>query len=294
MDIVDSPAELCAACERARRAGKRVGFVPTMGALHDGHLALVDEARRRADFVVVSIFVNPTQFGPSEDFSRYPRTFEADRARCEASGVDVVFAPAPAAMYVAGDETRVHVGETAAHLCGATRPGHFEGVCTVVAKLFALVGPSVAVFGRKDYQQFRVLSRMVEDLMLPVEVVGLATVREPDGLAMSSRNRYLSERDRARALGLARGLTRAVERFDAGERSAGKLRAVVLAEVEAIADAIDYVAVADAERVVPFADEAQIGERAVVAVAARLGATRLIDNVVLGEERGPLDEGARA
>jgi pantoate--beta-alanine ligase len=294
MDVVHSPAELRLVCERARANGKRVGFVPTMGALHEGHLALVAEARRRADLVVVSIFVNPTQFGPAEDLSRYPRTLESDCARCERAGVDVVFAPEAAAMYVAGDETRVRVGETAMHLCGAHRPGHFEGVCTVVAKLFALVGPSVAVFGRKDYQQFRVLSRMATDLMLPVEVVGHPTVREVDGLAMSSRNRYLSDGERARALGLARGLTRAASRFAEGERRAGVLRQEVLAEVEAVTDAIDYVAVADADQVVPFDDAADVGERVLVAVAARIGHTRLIDNIVLGEEPGPLARGAGA
>ncbi|MBM4357217.1 MAG: pantoate--beta-alanine ligase, partial [Deltaproteobacteria bacterium] len=225
---------------------------------------------------------------PAEDFARYPRTLEADCARCEQAQVALVFAPEAQAMYAAGEETRVRVGDTAAHLCGAHRPGHFEGVCTVVAKLFALVGPSVAVFGRKDYQQFRLLSRMATDLMLPVEVVGFPTVREPDGLAMSSRNRYLSEVDRGRALGLARGLTRAAASFEAGERRAGVLRALALTEVEAVADAIDYVAVAEPDRVVPFEDDADVGDRALVAIAARIGNTRLIDNVVLGEEPGPL------
>lgn len=288
MIVLHEPSELRAACDRARANGHRVGFVPTMGALHDGHLALV-AAARRASFVVVSIFVNPTQFGPSEDLARYPRTLEADCARCADAGVDVVFAPPGEAMYVAGEETRVHVGEVATALCGAHRPGHFEGVCTVVAKLFTLVGPSLAVFGRKDYQQFRVIERMVRDLFLPVELVGLSTVREADGLALSSRNRYLSQDERARALGLARGLSLAVAAFEAGERNAGRLRGLALGEVTRVATSVDYVTVADADTVVPLDDRDTIPARTLVAVAARLGATRLIDNVVLGEDPAPLE-----
>ena len=288
MIVLHEPSELRAACDRARANGHRVGFVPTRGALHDGHLALV-AAARRASFVVVSIFVNPTQFGPSEDLARYPRTLEADCARCADAGVDVVFAPPGEAMYVAGEETRVHVGEVATALCGAHRPGHFEGVCTVVAKLFTLVGPSLAVFGRKDYQQFRVIERMVRDLFLPVELVGLSTVREADGLALSSRNRYLSQDERARALGLARGLSLAVAAFEAGERNAGRLRGLALGEVTRVATSVDYVTVADADTVVPLDDRDTIPARTLVAVAARLGATRLIDNVVLGEDPAPLE-----
>jgi pantoate--beta-alanine ligase len=288
MNVVHDPAELRAACDRARAAGRRVGFVPTMGALHDGHVALVAEARRRADFAVVSIFVNPTQFGPNEDFARYPRTLEADAERCRVAGVELLFAPERGAMYLAGEETRVNVGDTAQYLCGAHRPGHFEGVCTVVAKLFALVGPAVAVFGRKDYQQWRVLNRMVNDLFMPIEMVGARTVREADGLALSSRNRYLSPEDRGRALALARGLSAAVRAFEAGERSAGALRTAVRAEVDPAATSVDYVEVADADAVTPFTDDARIGERALVAIAARIGATRLIDNVVLGEDPAPI------
>ncbi len=288
MIVLHEPSELRAACDRARANGHRVGFVPTMGALHDGHLALV-AAARRASFVVVSIFVNPTLFGPSVDLARYPRTLEADCARCADAGVDVVFAPPGEAMYVAGEETRVHVGEVATALCGAHRPGHFEGVCTVVAKLFTLVGPSLAVFGRKDYQQFRVIERMVRDLFLPVELVGLSTVREADGLALSSRNRYLSQDERARALGLARGLSLAVAACEAGERNAGRLRGLALGEVTRVATSVDYVTVADADTVVPLDDRDTIPARTLVAVAARLGATRLIDNVVLGEDPAPLE-----
>jgi pantoate--beta-alanine ligase len=259
-----------------------------MGALHAGHVALIEEARRRAAFVVASVFVNPTQFGPSEDFARYPRTLEADAEKCERAGVAAVFAPAAGAMYPPGEETRVHVGATAGPLCGAHRPGHFEGVTTVVAKLFALAGPCVAVFGRKDYQQLRVITRMTTDLFLPVELVGLRTVREPDGLALSSRNAYLSPAQRADALAIPRGLSAAVAAFARGERDAGALVSIPRASVARVATSIDYVDVADPESLRVFAAGERTGERALLALAIRMGATRLIDNVVLGEDRAPL------
>ena len=267
-----------------------MAFVPTMGALHEGHLSLAREARRRADFVVCSIFVNPTQFGPNEDFGRYPRDLEGDVAKLGAL-VDLVFAPQVEEMYPAGERTRVRVEGLTEHLCGPHRPGHFDGVTTVVAKLFSAVGPSVAVFGKKDYQQLAVLRRMARDLLMPVEVVGHPTVREPDGLAMSSRNAYLSAEERARALTLSEGLSAASRAFAAGERSSGVLRGLALAPVAAVATSIDYVTVADADALVPFADEARVPERAVVAVACRVGATRLIDNVVLGEDPDPRGPG---
>lgn len=259
-----------------------MGLVPTMGALHEGHLALTRRAKERADFVVCSIFVNPTQFGPNEDFSRYPRDLAGDTAKL--TDVDVVFAPDAEAMYVPGDETRVRVSALASHLCGPFRPGHFEGVATIVTKLFGIVGPCTAVFGKKDYQQLAVLRRVVADLFLPVEIVGHPIVREADGLALSSRNAYLSPEERARALGLSRGLRAASEQFRRGERSAGGLRSLVHASVEAAADSIDYVSVAHPDTLAPFADDASVGERALVAIACRVGATRLIDNTVLGED----------
>ncbi|MFT3775734.1 MAG: pantoate--beta-alanine ligase [Minicystis sp.] len=288
MQVVHEPEAFRRICDEARARGQRVGLVPTMGALHAGHVALVEEARRRASFVAVSIFVNPTQFGPNEDYARYPRTLDADAEKCERAGAAVVFAPPADGMYPPGDETRVRVGRTAGPLCGAHRPGHFEGVCTVVAKLFALTGPSVAVFGRKDYQQFRVIARMTTDLFLPVELVGLRTVREPDGLAMSSRNAYLSADQRAAALAIPRGLSRAWAAFQQGERDAGTLAGLARAEVERVATSIDYVDVADPDTVQVFAPGDRTGERALLALAIRLGGARLIDNVVLGEDPPPI------
>ncbi len=274
------------ACDAARAAGLRVGFVPTMGALHAGHLSLATEANRRAGFVAASIFVNPTQFGPNEDLSRYPRDLEGDLTKLASAGVDAVFAPEPAEVYPPGDATRVRVGAVADPLCGRFRPGHFEGVATVVAKLFALAGPSVAVFGKKDYQQLLVIRRMARDLFFPVEVVGLATMREPDGLAMSSRNAYLSPEERAKALALARGLDAAARAFAAGERRARELERLARDPVNRVASSVDYVEVRDADSLGGF--EGDVGPRAVLAIACRVGATRLIDNMVLGEDRSPL------
>ncbi len=289
MDTVHDPADLRRACDAARARGARVGLVPTMGALHEGHATLVRAAAERADFVVVTVFVNPTQFGPNEDFARYPRTLDADRALAKEAGAALVFAPEGRAMYPEGDETRVHVGETAAALCGAHRPGHFEGVTTVVAKFFALAGPCVALFGRKDYQQLKVIERMTRDLLLPVEIVGVPTVREPDGLALSSRNRYLSAAARQSALAIPTGLSRAAALFAKGERNAGALRAACREPIAAVADSIDYVELADPDRVTPFPDHARVPDRTLLAVALRLGGARLIDNVVLGEDRAPLE-----
>ena len=284
--LLRSPEDARAACDAARARGERVGLVPTMGALHEGHLALVEEARRHASFVVCSIFVNPTQFGPNEDFAQYPRDLEADVGKLAAASA--IFSPDAAAMYPPGDETRVHVGPLAAHLCGPHRPGHFEGVATVVTKLFAIAGACTAVFGKKDYQQLAILRRIATDLFLPVNVVGHPIVREADGLAMSSRNAYLSPDERQRALALSRGLSAAARAFAAGERKAGTLRGLALADLERAATSVDYVTLADADALVPFADSAEIGPRAVIAIACRIGKTRLIDNLVLGEDP-PID-----
>ena len=210
LELHRSVEEFRLACERVRQGGATLALVPTMGALHEGHLALMREAARQADVVAVTIFVNPTQFGPSEDLASYPRDLEGDLERCRSVGVSLVFAPADSDMYPGGDATRVRVSRLTDHLCGRSRPGHFEGVTTIVAKLFAVAGPCTAVFGRKDYQQLKVIERMTRDLMLPVRIVPHPTVREPDGLALSSRNAYLGADERARARAIPRALSRAV------------------------------------------------------------------------------------
>jgi pantoate--beta-alanine ligase len=286
--VLGHAADVRAACDAARGRGLSVGFVPTMGALHEGHLALARAARARASFVVASVFVNPTQFGPGEDLARYPRDLDGDVRKLGAAGVDAVFAPSVAELYPAGEQTRVRVGALAAPLCGASRPGHFEGVATVVAKLFAVVGPCVAVFGRKDYQQLQVIRRMARDLLFPVEIEGHPIVREADGLALSSRNAYLSPDERVRALALVRGLDAAARRFAAGERRARELERVAREPVERVASSVDYVEVRTHDTLEPVSE---VGARALLAVACRIGATRLIDNVVLGEDPAPLGGG---
>jgi pantoate--beta-alanine ligase len=281
--IVHTPRELFAATEAYRKAEQRVGFVPTMGALHDGHLSLVSAARDAgAKRCVVSIFVNPLQFGPTEDLSKYPRTFEDDRKRCEAAGVDLIYAPDPSTMYPTGFQTHVEVEQITKPLEGTARPTHFRGVTTVVAKLFNAVGPCVAAFGRKDYQQWRTLERMVRDLDMPIEVLGCPILREPDGLAMSSRNRYLEPGQRTKATAIHRGLCVASAAFARGERSVSTLTALARDPIEAVFDSIDYVTIADASDVQPAMDTAP--PHSVMLVAARLGNTRLIDNAVLGQE----------
>lgn len=270
-----------------------MAFVPTMGALHEGHLSLTRLGRELtrtgagAGFVVCSIFVNPTQFGPNEDLAKYPRDLAGDVAKL-GDTVDVVFAPEPTAMYVAGEKTRVRVDDLTAHLCGPHRPGHFEGVTTIVAKLFAIVGPSIAIFGKKDYQQLAVLRRMAKDLFFPIEVIGAPLIRESDGLAMSSRNAYLSKEERERALGLSSGLRDAAHAFAKGERNVGVLRTLARNKIEPIATSVDYVTIADADAITPLDDAAKAPERVLLAVAARVGTTRLIDNVVLGEDPPPV------
>ncbi len=264
-------------------AGGSAGLVPTMGYLHEGHLALVRRARAENARVIVSIFVNPTQFGPNEDFARYPRDEARDLALLRAEGVDAVFAPTPAEMYPEGFATRVEVtGGITSVLEGAHRPGHFDGVATVVAKLLSIAGAERAYFGRKDAQQLVVVRRMAADLNLPVEIVACATVREADGLAMSSRNVRLTAEGRRAAPVLYAALGEAQRRFADGERSAETLRAVVRTRVAAEpAVALEYISIADAETLAEL-DEAQAG--ALVSLAARAGDTRLIDNVTLGGE----------
>ncbi|MFI6736109.1 pantoate--beta-alanine ligase [Nonomuraea sp. NPDC050451] len=260
---------------KARRGGE-VALVPTMGALHEGHRSLIRQARVRADQVVVSIFVNPLQFGPSEDFSRYPRTFDADLDVCRAEGVDVVFHPDAAEMYAPDRQVSVSAGHMGSIVEGAFRPGHFDGVLTVVLKLFNLVQPDLAVFGQKDAQQLALIRRMVADLDLPIEILGAPTVREPDGLALSSRNRYLSDDDRQVALALSRAL-----RAGAAELTPARVRAVAQEVLDAAGPrlATDYLALVDPATFAEV-DESYAG-MAVLAVAATVGTTRLIDNVTL-------------
>jgi pantoate--beta-alanine ligase len=286
-NVVKTVPDLRAALREARSRGDTVGFVPTMGALHRGHLHLVEHARQRAGLVLVSIFVNPTQFGPSEDLARYPRDLASDVAKCGEAGVDLVFAPEPPEMYPPGDATRVRVGGLGDSLCGPFRPNHFEGVATVVAKLFALAAPCIAIFGRKDYQQLKIIERMVVDLRFDVAIVGIATVRDDDGLALSSRNAYLSAEERARARAVPRALARAAAAFAKGERNADVLRDLARREVEPAMTSIDYVTIADRATLAPLEAGAKIGAQALLALAGRLGKTRLIDNMVLGEEPAP-------
>jgi pantoate--beta-alanine ligase len=250
-----------------------------MGALHDGHASLVERAVRENDLAVVSIFVNPTQFGPKEDFAAYPRDESADLARCERLGAAMVFAPSLEEMYPAGDATRVQPGPLAARLEGAARPGHFAGVATVVTKLFAIVRPDVAYFGQKDFQQLRVVQTMSRDLRLGVRVFGSPTVRDPDGLAMSSRNRYLSPDDHRAALALSRALVGAKEEWSRGERNPEKLRDRVRRDTALPGVALEYVSVADP---LTLDELERPAERAVIILAARVGKARLIDNVLVG------------
>ncbi|MDH4230340.1 MAG: pantoate--beta-alanine ligase [Nitrospirota bacterium] len=258
--------------------GGAVGFVPTMGALHAGHLSLMRRARAECPRVVVSIFVNPRQFGPTEDFGRYPRTLEADLRLCAEAGVDAVFCPAPEEVYPPGFQTTVSVGPLTRRLCGLDRPDHFDGVTTVVARLFGLVRPTHAYFGQKDYQQASVIRRMVADLALEPEIVVCPIVREADGLAMSSRNRYLSADERQRALALCRGLERAQERFGAGERDAAAVTAALAEQLREAGAAVDYAAACDPVDLEPVA---RLESGTVLLVAARIGATRLLDNHIL-------------
>src|SRR5262245_49636284 len=264
LEVLRTVDEFRKAADRLRAGGGSLGLVPTMGALHEGHRALMREARRRAASTAVTIFVNPTQFGPKEDLARYPRDLQGDLAQCADEGVAVVFAPDVAEMYPPGERTRVRLSGLTEHLCGASRPGHFEGVATVVAKLFAAAGPCVAVFGRKDYQQLQVIRRMTRDLLLPVEVVGYPTVRESDGLALSSRNAFLDADERTRALSIPRALGQAIERHRSGERRVGALREPVQMALESARLRVDYVSIADADELTPEDDATLIGDRALL------------------------------
>jgi pantoate--beta-alanine ligase len=270
--------DMRSASRAARQSGKRIGFVPTMGALHEGHLSLVRVARTSSDAVAASIFVNPTQFGPNEDLAKYPRSFERDCEMLEREGVDFVFAPSVEEMYPAGAVTWVTVEELSGKLDGGSRPGHFRGVTTVVAKLFHIVDPDKAFFGQKDAAQVAVIRRMVRDLNLPVEIVVCPIVREPDGLAMSSRNAYLDPGQRKQALMLHLSLMRVRKMAEAGERDVAKLSAAGRATFAEETVRLDYFEIVNPDTLDPVSD---ISDGALVAVAAYVGTTRLIDNVLL-------------
>lgn len=279
MQTIDDPSAIQRRCESLRREGKRIGFVPTMGAFHEGHISLMRRARADNDIVVVSIFVNPIQFGRGEDFDSYPRDLYGDLAQAERAGVDLVFAPSAEAIYPKGFQTYVDVTELTEGLCGASRPGHFRGVTTVVAKLFNLVTPHRAYFGQKDYQQTLVVRRLVADLNFDLDIVILPTVRESDGLAMSSRNVRLTPPQRRAASVVPESLSRAESRVRAGERSAKavleEMRAMI--GVEPLAQ-IDYVVLCDPETLRPLD---RIEGPALIALAVRFGKTRLIDNLLI-------------
>ena len=281
MDVITTPAAMRAWSEAQRVAGRRIGFVPTMGALHAGHLALVEEARHHADAIVVSIFVNPLQFNVAADFERYPRPIDADLEQCAAVGVDAVYAPTAAAMYPRGFDTHVEPGALAEPFEGAHRPGHFRGVTTVVAKLFTAVQPHVAVFGRKDAQQLAVIERMNTDLDLGIRIVGLPTVRETDGLAMSSRNTRLEPADRAAAVCIAAGLRAAAQSVDAGERNPASVVAAARQPIDAEPLArLEYLDLVDPATFATAEAPLQPGEWLLVA-AVWFGEVRLIDNLAL-------------
>jgi len=279
MEIVRLASQLTSRLQVEPRGDRSVGLVPTMGALHAGHFSLVERARARADLVVVSIFVNPLQFAPNEDFERYPRDLESDSDALRQRGVDIVFSPSATDLYPSSFSTQVQLPALSRQLCGASRPGHFEGVATVITKLFNIVRPDFAFFGQKDAQQLVIVRRLAADLNFPIEIVGCPTVRDTDGLALSSRNALLNPAERSAAVVLFRGLSRAAERFAAGERKASTLVGSVRQEIEAEPLVrVDYVELVDTATLEPLE---RADRPALLALAAYVGRTRLIDNVVV-------------
>jgi pantoate--beta-alanine ligase len=277
MEVITTINEMKSIVSQARQRGKTISVVPTMGYLHEGHLSLMKEGRRRGDLLIVTLFVNPTQFGPAEDFKKYPRDFERDRRMTEEVGTDFLFAPEAVEMYPPDHQTIVRVEKVTQNLCGKSRPTHFQGVTTVVMMLFQILTPDVAIFGQKDYQQLVAIQQMVRDLHMNVEIVGMPTVREPDGLAMSSRNTYLKPEQRKAALSIHRALLAGCGLLHKGERNADR----ILDEVGSILQSeplvrIDYVQLCDART---LQDVTRIEDDVVIAIAAYLGETRLIDNI---------------
>lgn len=280
MQTLTEPHELQQQCLKWQREGLTIGLVPTMGYFHEGHLALMEQARSQCDKLVVTLFVNPTQFGKNEDLDKYPHDLDGDSAKARSRGADVLFAPNRDAMYQPDHATWINVPELGNHLCGASRPGHFQGVCTVVAKLFNLAQPDVAVFGQKDWQQLAIIRRMARDLDMPVTILGHEIVREADGLAMSSRNAYLTDEERAAAPGIRKGLLKAADMVRDGETDAATLKAFIRNEFAASIPmgTVDYVEIVDPDAIVPVN---RISGPALAAVAVHLGKARLIDNLLL-------------
>jgi pantoate--beta-alanine ligase len=291
MKVIEGAADMQRYAETLRNSGKKIAFVPTMGYLHRGHLSLMEAGRKMGDCLVTSIYVNPTQFGPTEDLAKYPRDFQRDETLCREVGVDVIFYPGDRDMYPEHYQTYVHVEGVTENLCGLSRPGHFRGVATVCAKLFNIVKPHVAVFGKKDFQQLVVIRRMVEDLNMDLEIIGLPTVREPDGLAMSSRNTYLKPDEREAALSLSRSLLMAKTLYEKGERDAGKIIEEVTRFIGRHPEGkIDYVKICDTTT---MKDVNRLQGKEVIALAVRVGVARLIDNYVFGDPL-ELPKGQRA
>ena len=279
MEVIETVERMQESADEFRSAGYTVALVPTMGYLHEGHLELMRVGRKHSDRLIVSIFVNPAQFGPTDDFGEYPRDTEGDLKKAREVGADVVFMPSVEEMYPEVSQTKVHVEKVTQHLCGISRPGHFEGVTTVVCKLFNATKPHMAVFGQKDYQQLTVISRMVEDLNMDIEIIGVHTVREQDGLAMSSRNSYLSPEERKSALCLKKSLDLAGRMFQDGEKTASVIREAVESLIKGHAfTEIDYVTLCDPAT---LEDIETLGDNCLLALAVRIGNTRLIDNCLL-------------
>ncbi len=280
MNVITDPKALQAQCIEWRRQGLTIGLVPTMGFFHDGHQALMERARPLCDKLIVTLFVNPTQFGEGEDLGNYPHDFDGDKAKAESKGTDLLFAPNKDDMYDGDHATWIDVPELGEHLCGASRPGHFRGVCTVVTKLFMLAQPNVAVFGQKDWQQLAILKRMVRDLNIPVEIIGHEIVREADGLAMSSRNAYLTKEERAAAPAIRQGLLKAADTVRAGQNQADLVKRFLIEEYTTTLPmgSVDYIEIVDPESIVPVTD---ISGPVLAAVAIRVGKARLIDNLLI-------------
>jgi pantoate--beta-alanine ligase len=279
IEIIETVQKMHARSESIRLSGKKIGLFPTLGFLHDGHLELIREVRKRADFVVMSLFVNPIQFGPNEDFEKYPRDTEGDLQKAKGAGVDMVFMPIVKEMYPEGFQSMVRVDNITEHLCGKSRPGHFEGVTTVVAKLFNITKPHMAVFGEKDFQQLAIIRRMVKDLNMDIEIIGVPTVREPDGLAMSSRNKYLNQEERKSALSLKKAMDMANKLAAQGERDTTKIITLIRDMILSFPfTSIDYISICDPDS---LEDISLLKEKSLLALAVKVGSTRLIDNSLI-------------